>query len=197
MRICGVYIIQNIINEHFYIGHSRDIEGRICVHSKSLERHCHHSKYLQRAYDKYGEDNFVYDILVACDESLLELKEQELIDKLHPQYNVNLIVSDPPMKGKHHSKEYKIGMSKRMLGNQYAVGTKHSDEDRRKTSERMKGNKFNAWAGKKHSEETKKRMSLAQIGNQNSVGCWKGRKHSEETKRRMSESQKKRYESID
>jgi hypothetical protein len=48
--------------------------------------------------------------------------------------------------------------------------------------------------GYRHTEEIKKRMSLARIGNKNAIGNknWLGKKHAEETKRKMSQSAKRR-----
>jgi hypothetical protein len=60
----------------------------------------------------------------------------------------------------------------------------HSEETRRKISEKLKGNKWNV--GRKHSEEMKRKVSEASRGRKRAVG----KKHSEETKRKMSESHK-------
>ena len=56
---------------------------------KMLRDGNHHSPYLQRAYDKYGEDAIVFTILETAvgKEELLAL-EQKYIDDLKPKYNV-------------------------------------------------------------------------------------------------------------
>ena len=59
------------------------------------------------------------------------------------------------------------------------TGRKHSDETKRKISEAQKGEKGNMW-GKKHSEETKRKISESE----------KGKKVSEDTRRKISEGNK-------
>lgn len=46
----------------------------------------------------------------------------------------------------------------------------HSEETKRKISEKLKGNQF--WLGKHHTEETRRKMSLAQKGNKGNG--WRG-----------------------
>jgi group I intron endonuclease len=43
----------------------------------------HHSIKLQRAYNKYGIDNFIYEIIEECNELLLIEREQYWIDSLN------------------------------------------------------------------------------------------------------------------
>ena len=76
-----------------------------------------------------------------------------------------------------------VEMSARMTGNKCHLGFKHTEETKRKMSEKLAGRK--TWnKGLSFSEESKRKMSEAH----------KGKKISEETKRKMSESQKRRQE---
>lgn len=60
----GIYIIENKINKKYYIGSTtQSFERRFYHHKLNLRRGTHHSIRLQRAWDKYGEDNFIFDIL--------------------------------------------------------------------------------------------------------------------------------------
>lgn len=59
----GVYFIRNKINNKFYVGHSIDISKRFLAHKSYLNRGLHHSTYLQRAWDKYGAENFEFGII--------------------------------------------------------------------------------------------------------------------------------------
>lgn len=70
----------------------------------------------------------------------------------------------------------------------FVKGYKMSEEHRRKMIASKRG--------KKHSAETKKKMSIARKANptkywEGKVGPWKGKKRSEETKRKISETNKK------
>ena len=51
----GIYSITNKLNNKRYIGQSI---ARIKRHFRELRRGVHHCHHLQRAFDKYGEDNF-------------------------------------------------------------------------------------------------------------------------------------------
>lgn len=64
-------------------------------------------------------------------------------------------------------------------GNKNFLGKKHSEETKRKMSEAMKGER-SPWLGKHLSEETRRKMSEVH----------KGKKFSEETRRKMSEARK-------
>lgn len=84
--LCGIYQIKNIINNKSYIGQSTDINKRIAKHKTSLRQNKHDNLYLQNAYNKYGEDNFVFNILCKCDFNELDDKEIFYI-KQYDSYN--------------------------------------------------------------------------------------------------------------
>ena len=62
--------------------------------------------------------------------------------------------------------------------NTYMLGKRHTEESKKKVSEANKGNKY--WLGKHHTAETKKKLSEIH----------KGMRHSEESKNKMSEARK-------
>lgn len=86
--ISGVYIIKNVINGKVYIGSSNNISNRWHLHKKTLNEHKHHNCHLQNAWDKYGEENFNFDILeIVSDINKLIEREQLWMDK-YEAYNV-------------------------------------------------------------------------------------------------------------
>lgn len=89
-KICGIYKIVNVYNEKSYIGSSIDIHDRWLVHRKSLNRGNHHSIKLQRAWNKYGEDSFVFIILETCNSEFLLDREEYYLISQEPKYNVYL-----------------------------------------------------------------------------------------------------------
>jgi len=70
-----------------------------------------------------------------------------------------------PFFGKKHSEEFRSKMSKRVVGNQFALGNKLSEETRKKMSEAHKGKRR-----KLHTEESKRKMSEVKMGNQYRLG---------------------------
>lgn len=82
----GIYRITNLVNGKTYIGQSIDIKRRFYEHRCiSHESNIH----LRRALEKYGKDNFKYEVLEKCDVSELDEKEIYYISTLKPEYNVS------------------------------------------------------------------------------------------------------------
>ncbi len=80
--IIGIYKITNLINSKIYIGSSVHISNRKSGHFSHLRKNIHPNKHLQAAFNKYGEDNFVFEILETLDDSeFLRLKEDQYIKK--------------------------------------------------------------------------------------------------------------------
>lgn len=83
----GIYQIKNLVNNKVYIGSTVNFELRWNLHKSRLRNNIHHSKYLQRSYNKYGKDNFVYEILFTCLRQDLIRLEQYCINNYNPLYN--------------------------------------------------------------------------------------------------------------
>lgn len=113
----GIYIIKNAINNKMYIGQSVDIGRRWRQHQRELNEGVHRNKHLQRAWDCYGETNFIFDILELCDKN--ELNDKEL-------FYIN----------KYNSNDYNCGYN--ICGGGDSVHT-FADETKRKLSEIMQG----------------------------------------------------------
>lgn len=79
-KICGVYSITNTRNNKRYIGSSCDIYGRWASHERLLIKGKHHSSHLQHAWDKYGKENFIFEILEECSQKELLTCEQKWYD---------------------------------------------------------------------------------------------------------------------
>lgn len=77
----GVYCIKNIQENKYYIGSSFNIQSRKWNHFSALRHQKHHSIHLQRAWNKYGKDVFVFDVL----QTFNEIEEKEL-RKIELQY---------------------------------------------------------------------------------------------------------------
>ena len=80
-----IYFITNKINKKQYIGETTNFEKRKSRHLSDLRANKHHSEKLQRAYNKYGEENFewTYDVYEINSEDELKLLEQKMISYYH------------------------------------------------------------------------------------------------------------------
>jgi group I intron endonuclease len=99
----GIYRIVNLKNGKFYIGSTNNLYRRKKDHFTLLKKGKNHCKILQRAYDKYGELNFVFEVLAYCPKEYLFKLEQWFVDNLKPQYNVCLLDVSVPV-GLNHQK---------------------------------------------------------------------------------------------
>ena len=79
-RKSGIYCIENIITNKKYIGQSIDVDERWRKHISELNHNYHHNDYLQKAWNKYGEDSFKFYVLEYCDICELDTKEIYYID---------------------------------------------------------------------------------------------------------------------
>jgi len=89
---CGIYKIENTVNGKVYIGSSNNIDKRFKDHLNSLNKNKHHSRKLQNAYNKYGEDVFKHETLIICSNEDKYVYEQIAIDYFKAAkegYNIN------------------------------------------------------------------------------------------------------------
>lgn len=84
----GVYKILNKINGKFYIGSSTRLSIRNKEHFRLLRTGIHGNAHLQYSYNKYGRENFVYEIVEFCDSDKCIEREQYYINLLEPKYNI-------------------------------------------------------------------------------------------------------------
>lgn len=84
-----IYQIINKSNNKRYIGKTNDIERRLKRHYIDLKNNNHHSIELQRAFNKYGKDNFEikYDVFEKITQEQLAQKEMEYIKKYDSYQN--------------------------------------------------------------------------------------------------------------
>jgi len=177
----GIYCIENIVNKKKYIGQSIDLENRKYEHFRMLEKGYHANAHLQNSYNKYGEENFKFRILLYCEPFELTKYEQFFVDYYTPEllYNVRLECVDSNQ-GIIPSKEARKKMSEAHKKENLSEKTK------RKMSE-AQGGENNPMYGKHHSEEAIRKISEANSGKNHPMY---GKHRSEETKRKISEAQK-------
>ena len=114
----GVYKISSLAKpERVYVGSSKNIRNRWWAHLSDLKKGKHHSRKMQRHFNKYGQEDLIFEVLehVQNANALISV-EQKYIDSISPFFNA--------MK--------KAGS---------CLGYKHTDESRQRMSEARKKRK--------------------------------------------------------
>ena len=105
----GIYKIQNLLNGKLYIGQSVDIESRWRIHIVELRNNYHHNTCLQNAWNKYGEDNFLFEVIEECEPMVQFEREQYYLNILNPfdnrGYNIVRQISKDYMSDNYMIKE--------------------------------------------------------------------------------------------
>lgn len=166
--ISAIYIIRNKTNNNIYVGSATDFNHRKAQHLSDLKLNKHSNIILTRAYNKYGEQNFVFEILeVVNDKNELINKEQWWIDLLNPQYNI--LQKAGSSFGYRHTQECKIKMSEQRKGK------KQSLETINKRIENQIGKTLSDKTKKKISDKHKKPIVQMDINN-NIIKVWESGK---------------------
>lgn len=98
----GIYTIENLITKKLYVGYTQNFKERFNNHIRTLNRNIHGNEHLQRAWNKYGQINFSFEILTTCSTDILESEEHywcNILDTHNPKYGYN-IKGTHPEKGK-------------------------------------------------------------------------------------------------
>ena len=159
-------MIKCLANDKIYVGQSTNIEKRWYRHKWNLNNKTHRNKDLQEDWNIYGENKFKFIIIQECERDELELLE-ELYIKEYNTYE----------KGYNYTK-----------GGNGSVGWKPSIETKQKIGESRKGvycGENSPMYGKKHSEESKKKISESLKGKPSPN---KGKNLSEEHKVKLREN---------
>jgi len=141
MKISGIYQIQSKLKpKRIYIGSAVNIKERRITHKSLLKKNNHHNPKLQTHYNKYGESDLQFSILLGCDKEDLIKTEQYFMDFLKPWFNI--LPKAGNSLGIKRSNETK--QKQRLL----KLGIKKSEESNRKRSESMKGIRLGKKRGK-------------------------------------------------
>lgn len=192
----GIYRIRNVADGKMYIGRTTDLTKREKTHFWMLKANRHFNIHLQRAYN-LNPDALVFEVLEECDKNLLNEKEVfyiALYKTMDMKFGYNLCEGGKSTTGRKFSEE----TLKKMSENRKGIKFSQEVIERRKRSLKEhierdpefaayyreycgKGarNKPSWNKGRKASEETRKKLSLAQKG-----------------KKKMSDSQKKKLSEL-
>lgn len=180
----GTYQIINIQNGKYYYGSTKNLKNRWITHRSKLKQNSHINIYLQRAWNKYGEDNFIFlhDIYFPTIE---EAREKEEIVIQEPNnfpllYNISRFASGGDLISYHPNKrEIVKRISLTLKLNRAKIPQK----------ERVKRwGKFgpkNGMFGKTHKKEVKQRLSNLASLRTGDKNPFYGKKHTKEVKQKL------------
>jgi len=190
-KIRGVYIIQSErYNKRFYVGSSWDILWRWTKHLSDLRKNTHHSIKLQNHFNKYGEDDLIFEIieggeylckqhLFAREQGWYELFKMSNLEL--PYFNIAKIAGSN--RGISRRKNTKMKMSTHMQGRiPWNKGMRYSTIKSENKNKKKRKLVFIIDGKRHHAPESIEKMRI--IKNH----------QSEETRRRNSESQKLRWQ---
>lgn len=80
----GIYKITCTANKRFYIGSTVNLSARKRQHFSDLRLSKHCNRHLQRAWDKYGEHAFTYEVVELVLPMSLPAREQYWLNKFKP-----------------------------------------------------------------------------------------------------------------
>jgi group I intron endonuclease len=137
MGKCGVYSIACGSNGRKYVGSTRNTTNRWREHRYDLRHNKHDNPHLQNAWNKYGEEDFIWTMLEETerDDTVLRAREKFWIDILKPEFNI----SEEAWPTR--------------------LGAKNSDEHKQKASDSMK----ERWASKTPEEREAWQRSIASV----------------------------------
>ena len=171
----GIYQIRNILNNKRYIGSSNNLLKRRTAHATKLKMNYHSNDILQNAYNKYGDEKFVFEVIEFCD--VIDLVDREnfyinLYKACDKDFGYNICPD-----AEHHltSDITKEKLRQSAFGNKNWLGKKHTEETKQKQSDWHKG--------KIVKESTKEKLRQINLG----------KKISEKTIKKMSESKKSMF----
>jgi group I intron endonuclease len=185
-----IYRITNMANGKFYIGSAESFARREWQHKYALRRNEHKNPRLQAAWNKYGEEMFVFEVIeeIAPDRNAFDI-ENTYLHKVVGQedcYNINTDAIGMRT-GIAHTEASKAKVSASRKGkaageDHYRYGQTVSEEVRQKIGDTQRGKP--KVAGRKVSEAGKAKIR-ANIEAGRSHMHWLGRTHTEEAKTKM------------
>lgn len=218
----GIYSIEHIESGKKYIGSAINVSTRMSEHLLRLKNNKHKNKKLQNAWNKHGNDAFVFSVIELVSNDMLIAREQYWIDatkaatrsgyNIAPQagstFGFKMSAASKAKiaaarKGFVFTKEQRAKMRASRLGKKHTEATRHKLSIARKkrsittaTIEKMRV----SLTGKKASAATRQKMSEAHKGLKRSASsieasasAHRGAKRSDESRTKMAAAQKNRF----
>jgi len=181
-----IYKIINLETNKYYLGSTKEIKKRSLRHFNELRKNKHHCIHLQRAFNKYGEDNFKIEVIFECED--YKNKEQELLDSLcfSNLYNISKSASGGDLISNHPNKDELIANAIKNLRNAPKPEPRYGDKN-----PNWRGGKTFCKCGTRIDSKTKTCMACQDKSGENNP--FYNRTHSKKTKNILSELRKGKY----
>lgn len=206
----GIYKITCTANGKIYIGSAANLRKRKSDHFRELGQNVHHNPHLQRAWNKYGEAAFIFEVWELVLPMSLTAREQYWFNRLKPfgrrGFNIaptagsSLGMECAPATreklrqiniGRKNTPEHAEKLRQANLGNKYMLGKPEPMRGRKQTPEANKKNR-QAHLGKKQMPEHIEKVRQAGIGHEvtpktrEKIGnANRGKKHTPESRENM------------
>ena len=125
MKISAVYKITNTVTGDFYIGSSKNVKRRWGEHKKPSTWKRFPNSQLYQDMQKFGVDNFAFEVIEEVEESFLKEKEQKFIETLNPIYNNNRAKGLDIERRKKYCKEYEKSDKRKKCHKEYKKSKKY------------------------------------------------------------------------
>lgn len=172
----GIYTITNLINGKILVGESKNVQKRLNEHKTKLRGNYHENDYLQKAFNKYKEENFTFELLEECDIQFLLSQENywcNLLDSHNDKFGYNILQTGPNKVNRKRTKPLTLNqketLKKSLMGRKFSdvtklkmsiskkdyykanqhpqLGKSLSEERKQKISDKLKGKNFHTKAG--------------------------------------------------
>ena len=132
----GIYKISNLVSGRVYVGQTKErFQRRYWLHQWKLRNGIHDNQYLQNAWNKYGENNFVFEVIEVLSKDKIDEREKYWIAYYRENDGCYCIQDggQPVDLRKYISPEARQRVGE--LNRQRMLGSKLSEETKRKMSE--------------------------------------------------------------
>jgi len=187
-KLPGIYKITNKLNGKSYIGQSKNVNSRI-------KAHCRKSRVLviNKAIQKYGVDNFEFEVVLYCDIDSLDYYEKRLIshyNTISPNgYNIDVGGKDRRI-AESTKKKLSNSMKGRYVGeNNPFYGKTHNEQSIKLISIANKGKTISDEHRKIISESSSKRRGVDSYW-YGKEPPFKGRSHSENSRKLIGDAER-------
>lgn len=199
----GIYAIKCVPSGKLYIGsahkteNGNSIQKRFWKHLNDLNKNKHANSMLQRAWNKYGEENFEFYLVEIIDDNEIILEREQYWMDFYNSYNSDNGFNLCPTAGSTYNFKWNDESKLNFRGENHPMyGRKHTEESRKKMSESLTG----LMVGEKHPnfgkpmpEDLKEKLRELSCERKGELNPMYGKEHIDETKQKISETKKVNY----